>query len=62
MQTTLQGSADEFAMGSAAHWPVFKWEGSGNDKYFARMGKNCISVYEVCCLSPIPWIQSSSRL
>eukprot|EP00873_Tetraselmis_striata_P009974 jgi/Tetstr1/430238/TSEL_020066.t1 len=45
---TFTGTADEFAMGPGGQlqWPVFKWDGSGGDKYFARMGKNCLSVYE----------------
>jgi len=44
----FQGPTDEFATGQNGQlqWPVFKWEGSGSDSYFARLGKNCISVYE----------------
>ncbi|KAI7757974.1 hypothetical protein M8C21_018695 [Ambrosia artemisiifolia] len=47
----FKGSADEFAIGgtggfSGVSWPVFKWGGGKEDKYFARMGKNVISVYD----------------
>ncbi|KAI3742980.1 hypothetical protein L1987_60681 [Smallanthus sonchifolius] len=47
----FKGSADEFAIGgtggfTGVSWPVFKWGGGKEDKYFARMGKNFISVYE----------------
>lgn len=27
-------------------WPVFKWAGGGEDKYFAKIGKNAVFVYE----------------
>jgi hypothetical protein len=27
-------------------WPVFKWAGGADDKYFAKIGKNAISIYE----------------
>ncbi|KAI7751846.1 hypothetical protein M8C21_011254 [Ambrosia artemisiifolia] len=44
-------SADEFAFGetggfTGVSWPVFRWSGGNEDKYFARLGKNVISVYE----------------
>ncbi|XP_076951731.1 eukaryotic translation initiation factor 3 subunit B-like [Bidens hawaiensis] len=47
----FKGSADEFAIGgtggfTGVSWPVFKWGGSKEDKYFARLGKNMISVYD----------------
>ncbi|KAL8214149.1 hypothetical protein R6Q57_003598 [Mikania cordata] len=47
----FKGSADEYAIGgtggfTGVSWPVFKWGGGKEDKYFARMGKNLISVYE----------------
>ncbi|CAM8982840.1 unnamed protein product [Rhodiola kirilowii] len=47
----FKGSADEFAVGGSGGvagvaWPVFKWGGGRDDKYFARIGKNIISVYE----------------
>ncbi|KAG5142424.1 hypothetical protein JHK82_018119 [Glycine max] len=47
----FKGSADDFAVGGAGgvtgvSWPVFKWSGGRDDKYFARMGKNILSVYE----------------
>ncbi|KAF6171307.1 hypothetical protein GIB67_036975 [Kingdonia uniflora] len=47
----FKGSADEFATGgtvgvSGVSWPVFRWGGGKEDKYFARIGKNVISVYE----------------
>ncbi|CAN6582289.1 unnamed protein product [Malus baccata var. baccata] len=47
----FKGSPDDFAIGGAGgvagvSWPVFKWAGGKDDKYFARMGKNVISVYE----------------
>ncbi|XP_019240596.1 PREDICTED: LOW QUALITY PROTEIN: eukaryotic translation initiation factor 3 subunit B-like [Nicotiana attenuata] len=47
----FKGSADEFAVGgtggvTGVSWPVFRWSGGKEDKYFARIGKNIISVYE----------------
>jgi translation initiation factor 3 subunit B len=47
----FKGSADDFAIGGTVgvmgvSWPVFKWSGGRDDKYFARMGKNVLSVYE----------------
>ncbi|XP_076922037.1 eukaryotic translation initiation factor 3 subunit B-like [Bidens hawaiensis] len=47
----FKGSADEFAIGgtgglTGVSWPVFKWGGGKEDKYFARLGKNMISVYD----------------
>lgn len=47
----FKGSADDFAIGgtggvTGVSWPVFKWSGGKDDKYFARMGKNVLSVYE----------------
>ncbi|EFJ13839.1 hypothetical protein SELMODRAFT_446105 [Selaginella moellendorffii] len=47
----FKGSADEFATGgtggvAGVSWPVFRWSGGRDDKYFARIGKHCISVYE----------------
>ncbi|KAK9801869.1 hypothetical protein WJX73_004633 [Symbiochloris irregularis] len=46
------GTADDFATGAAAGvggmlgWPIFKWGGHPEDRYFARLARNCISVYE----------------
>jgi translation initiation factor 3 subunit B len=47
----FKGSADDFATGgtggiAGVSWPVFRWAGGRDDKYFARIGKNAISVYE----------------
>ncbi|KAG2244272.1 hypothetical protein Bca52824_093869 [Brassica carinata] len=43
----FQGSADEFSVeGYSVSWPVFKWAGGRDDRYFARLRKNTISVYE----------------
>ncbi|KAI3676754.1 hypothetical protein L1987_86370 [Smallanthus sonchifolius] len=47
----FKGSADAFAIGgtggfTGVSWPVFKWGGGKEDKYFARMGNNVISVFE----------------
>ncbi|KAK9090555.1 hypothetical protein Sjap_023732 [Stephania japonica] len=47
----FKGSADEFAIGgtggvAGVSWPVFRWGGGKEDKYFARLGRNMISVYE----------------
>ncbi|KAI5067602.1 hypothetical protein GOP47_0018130 [Adiantum capillus-veneris] len=47
----FKGSADDYATGgvggvSGVSWPVFRWAGGKDDKYFARIGKNAISVYE----------------
>uniref|UniRef100_A0A7N2KTK6 Uncharacterized protein n=1 Tax=Quercus lobata TaxID=97700 RepID=A0A7N2KTK6_QUELO len=47
----FKGNADDFAIGgtcgvTGVSWPVFRWAGGKEDKYFARIGKNIISVYE----------------
>lgn len=47
----FKGPADDFATGGSGgvagvQWPVFRWGGGREDKYFARIGKNSISVYE----------------
>ncbi|XP_043717989.1 eukaryotic translation initiation factor 3 subunit B-like [Telopea speciosissima] len=47
----FKGSAEEFATGgtggvSGVSWPVFRWGGGRDDKFFARIGKNVISVYD----------------
>ncbi|KAM0950058.1 putative transcription factor WD40-like family [Dioscorea sansibarensis] len=47
----FKGNVDEFTTGgsggvSGVSWPVFRWGGGKDDKYFARIGKNMISVYE----------------
>ncbi|XP_008786288.2 eukaryotic translation initiation factor 3 subunit B-like [Phoenix dactylifera] len=47
----FKGNADEFTTGgsggvSGVSWPIFRWAGGREDKYFARIGKNVISVYE----------------
>lgn len=47
----FKGSADEFAIGGSGgltgvSWPIFRWAGGKDDKYFARIGKNVVSVYE----------------
>ncbi|KAK4274506.1 hypothetical protein QN277_017714 [Acacia crassicarpa] len=47
----FKGSADDFAAGgtggvTGVSWPIFRWSGGKDDKYFARLGKNMISVYE----------------
>ncbi|XP_057511945.1 eukaryotic translation initiation factor 3 subunit B-like [Actinidia eriantha] len=47
----FKGNADEFVVGgtggvTGVSWPVFRWGGGKDDKYFARIGKNVISVYE----------------
>uniref|UniRef100_A0A0E0R2Q8 Eukaryotic translation initiation factor 3 subunit B n=1 Tax=Oryza rufipogon TaxID=4529 RepID=A0A0E0R2Q8_ORYRU len=47
----FKGSADEFSASgnisvSGVSWPIFRWGGGKDDKYFARLGKNVISVYE----------------
>nr|GFA85747.1 eukaryotic translation initiation factor 3 subunit B-like [Tanacetum cinerariifolium] len=39
-------SANEFAIGRSGSLPVFRWGGGIEDKYFARMGTNVISVYK----------------
>lgn len=49
---TFEGPVDDYAVGSAAgaggavSWPLFKWAGGDRDRFFARLGKNAISVYE----------------
>ncbi|XP_074557512.1 eukaryotic translation initiation factor 3 subunit B-like [Curcuma longa] len=47
----FKGNVDEFTTGgsggvSGISWPVFRWGGGKEDKYFARIGKNVIAVYE----------------
>ncbi|XP_010525888.1 PREDICTED: eukaryotic translation initiation factor 3 subunit B [Tarenaya hassleriana] len=47
----FKGSADDLAIGGAGgvagvSWPVFRWAGGKEDKYFAKLGKGMISVYE----------------
>jgi len=45
----FKGAITEFTMeGDRAglNWPVFKWGGGEGDKYFARMSKNQVHVYE----------------
>lgn len=47
----FKGSVDDFVVGgtggvSGVSWPVFRWGGGKNDEYFAKIGKNVISVYE----------------
>ncbi|XP_010454917.1 PREDICTED: eukaryotic translation initiation factor 3 subunit B-like [Camelina sativa] len=51
MMRDFKGSADEFSIGglggvAGASWPVFRWAGGNDDKYFAKLSKNTISVYE----------------
>ncbi|CAI9297667.1 unnamed protein product [Lactuca saligna] len=41
----FEGSGNDFADGGD-FWPVFRWGGGIEDKYFARMGKNVLYVYE----------------
>ncbi|KAL5698724.1 Eukaryotic translation initiation factor 3 subunit B [Ranunculus cassubicifolius] len=38
---------------SGVSWPVFRWGGGKEDKYFARIGKNVISVFETDTFSLI---------
>ncbi|KAK9113958.1 hypothetical protein Syun_020755 [Stephania yunnanensis] len=47
----FKGNADEFGIGGAGgvsgiSWPTFRWGGGKDDRYFARLGRNMISVYE----------------
>ncbi|KAF8380666.1 hypothetical protein HHK36_028156 [Tetracentron sinense] len=44
----FKGSWEDFATGGIPEvsWPIFRWCAGKNDKYFARIGKNVISVYE----------------
>ncbi|KAL6655310.1 hypothetical protein ACP70R_006136 [Stipagrostis hirtigluma subsp. patula] len=54
----FKGSADEFETGwtigfSGVSRPIFRWGGGKDDKYFARLGKNVISVYETDTFSLI---------
>eukprot|EP00249_Psilotum_nudum_P011425 c23165_g1_i2 orf=444-2627(-) len=47
----FKGSADDFTTAgtggvAGVSWPVFRWAGGKEDRYFARIGKNAISVYE----------------
>jgi translation initiation factor 3 subunit B len=43
----LPGAAGGGGGRSGFSWPVFKWAGGAGDKYFAKIGKNAVSVYEV---------------
>ncbi|GJP44939.1 hypothetical protein CLOM_g4337 [Closterium sp. NIES-68] len=52
----FKGPADDFATGGAGgvagvQWPVFRWAGGREDKYFARIGRNCVSVYETSTMT-----------
>ncbi|KAF8780943.1 hypothetical protein HU200_000908 [Digitaria exilis] len=60
----FKGTTDEFTTGgdigfSGVPWPFFsflcfpRWGGGKDDKYFARLGKNVISVYETDTFSLI---------
>jgi translation initiation factor 3 subunit B len=46
------GNMEDYAIGSSAgpggalRWPIFKWAGGLEDKYFARLTKGAIKVYE----------------
>lgn len=48
----FSGNLDEYAVGSSAgpegsiRWPLFKWAGGQDDKYFARLTKGAIKIYE----------------
>ncbi|GMN54331.1 hypothetical protein TIFTF001_023453 [Ficus carica] len=48
MMRNFKGTTNDFltGLGDLPLWPAFKWGGGKDDKYFARMGKNLISVYE----------------
>nr|POE62178.1 eukaryotic translation initiation factor 3 subunit b [Quercus suber] len=54
----FKGGADDFTFGGTGvvtgmSWPVFRWAGGKEDKYFARIWKNIISVYETDTFSLI---------
>ncbi|CAN6204897.1 unnamed protein product [Urochloa humidicola] len=54
----FKGSAGEFTSAgnigcSSLSWPCLRWGGGKDDKYFARIGKNIISVYETDTFSLI---------
>uniref|UniRef100_A0A383V8L2 Eukaryotic translation initiation factor 3 subunit B n=2 Tax=Tetradesmus obliquus TaxID=3088 RepID=A0A383V8L2_TETOB len=46
------GNMEDYAIGSSAgpggalRWPIFKWAGGLEDKYFARLAKGAIKIYE----------------
>ena len=42
----LPGAAGSGGGRSGFTWPVFKWAGGAEDKYFAKIGKNAVSIYE----------------
>ncbi|KAF8067212.1 R1 [Scenedesmus sp. PABB004] len=48
----FSGNMDDYAVGSSAgpggalRWPLFKWAGGDADKYFARLTKGAIKIYE----------------
>ncbi|CAL5063621.1 unnamed protein product [Urochloa decumbens] len=51
LMRNFNGSAGKFTSAgnivfSALAWPCFRWAGGKDDKYFAKIGKNIISVYE----------------
>ncbi|PRQ41478.1 putative transcription factor WD40-like family [Rosa chinensis] len=44
----IVGGPHDFAnKGVGASWPIFKWSGGRDDKYFALISKNVISIYEI---------------
>jgi translation initiation factor 3 subunit B len=45
---TFEGSPDEFAPAADGHfaWPVFQWAGGSEDRFFARLNRDSVSVYE----------------
>lgn len=61
----FDGPAEKYAVGAQAgpggalKWPVFKWAGGKEDKYFARLGKNkdrkaVLCVYQTSTMDMLP--------
>nr|POE57377.1 eukaryotic translation initiation factor 3 subunit b [Quercus suber] len=51
VKMVIERSQGEHATGGIAgifqvSWPIFRWSGRNDDKYFARIGKNAIYIYE----------------
>ena len=46
---TFSGPAEDYgtsASSGVTSWPVFRWSGGPNDRFFAKLGKGAVSVYE----------------
>ena len=56
LMTSFQGGVEDFTLGGGAGggagrggaftFPCFKWAGGGDDRFFAKIGKNAVHIYE----------------